>query len=211
MSVGKRRCLVWHCQQPNRLLPQPPPLSAKPTHRRHITTVAHGNHRPQRLSTANSHHRQQRPWHTRHVTNLTRRPWQQQCFPPPPYGLPTTTAHPAPNLATPCHQPSPPPHQQRLQPRPQPRPHRQQHPHHQMITSNEERPRLHSQTTHHRPHRPTTNTHERRPQCHVHAPPPPTNHNKCPPAPLTVTTTQCHPRAPTMTMIDKWRPAPHHH
>ena len=56
-SVGKCRRLVWHRQQPNNLLPQPPPLSATPTHQRHVTTVAHGDHRPQRSSTANSHHR----------------------------------------------------------------------------------------------------------------------------------------------------------
>ena len=34
--------------------------------------------------------------------------------------------------------------------------------------------------------------------------------HKCPPAPLTATTTQCHPRTPTTTTIDKRRPAPLH-
>ena len=91
--------------------------------------------------------RQQWLWHTPHVTNLTRRPQQQWCLPPPPYWLPTTTAHLAPNAATPCHQPSPPPHQQWLQPRPWPWPHRQQHPCHQTITSNKERTHPHPQSS----------------------------------------------------------------
>ena len=60
-SVGKRRHLLWHRQQPNKLVPQPPPSFATPTHcthRHHVTTVAHGAHRPPRLSTTNSHHHQ---------------------------------------------------------------------------------------------------------------------------------------------------------